>query len=58
MNKDIITYIIYRLPIFDPEYEGNLSLEDIMGKFNINYPLEATQEEMAEIIVNKITKGE
>ena len=54
MNKNIIEYIIYHLPIFNNE---SLSLEDIIKEFGIECEAEATQEEIANIICETINKG-
>ena len=52
--RNIIEYIIYSLPIFS---EDSLSLENIAKEFDIKYDIEATQEEIANIICKNINKG-
>lgn len=55
MANDMVEYIIYRLPIWSEE---SLSLEQIAKEFDINYKIDATQEEIAEAIYEVIKKGE
>lgn len=53
MNRDILQYILFRLPICDNKH---ISLEEIMEEFDLKYPsAEPTQEELAGYIYNNIT---
>ena len=51
---DLIAYTISNLPIWD---EDNISLEDVCAQFNILIPIDATQEEIVDMITEAVDKG-
>ena len=50
----LLTRIINDLPIFDDTETGKLCLEDLANELALVYDAEATQEGLAELILNQV----